>query len=705
MLENTFIHLPGVGRVREREYWAQGIRSWNDLEANLSSSPPLFPDQQLHPLLGEIARSREALLSGNIAYFAQRLPRSEHYRIALSVPESTLFLDIETTGLSTYYDHITLVGGSVGSGYICYLTATHKAKIKSLLESAKCLVTFNGSLFDLKFLLKELPAVQLPQAHVDLRFLAARLGYRGGQKEIERIFQIRRSSDVSEVQGELAPVLWHEYQLGNRESAKKLVLYNQYDVLGMRPILDKLIQELIAKEGLPLPSEQIPRFTQTPKKLSWTTKRHEDPIHRIYLPKKIGGGKPKVHFKDLTPQEMGRKLRFVGIDLTGSESRPTGWCFLNGSHAMTKLLSSDEDILVQSLIVKPDVVSIDSPLSLPKGRLSVKDEDPGRVEFGIMRQCERELKRRGVNVYPALIPSMQNLTARGMHLANRFRAMGVPVIESYPGAAQDIMGLPRKRASLAQLKNGLAAFGLSGDFVCEMVSHDEVDAVTAAVVGLFFWAGKFEALGSEIEDYLIIPDLEVSNERWMKRIVIGISGPIAAGKTTAARLLETKGFANARFSAVLEELLKERRAIVTRKSLQAIGEEINKNPGQRWLAKKLAHYHGDATMIVIDGLRHPEDHASMVECFGPRFFHVHLSVAENTRRRRYRAMHRSVREFDRAITHPVEAKVEYLAVLAPELIENEGTIEQFRRRLDRFLSQTKRDIKVVDRKREISRCR
>jgi predicted nuclease with RNAse H fold len=44
------------------------------------------------------------------------------------------------------------------------------------------------------------------------------------------------------------------------------------------------------------------------------------------------------------------------------------------------------------------------------------------------------------------LPSMQGLTRRGMALAVRLRDLGVPVIESYPGAAQDIMGIPRKRS-------------------------------------------------------------------------------------------------------------------------------------------------------------------------------------------------------------------------------------------------------------------
>jgi len=53
-----------------------------------------------------------------------------------------------------------------------------------------------------------------------------------------------------------------------------------------------------------------------------------------------------------------------------------------------------------------------------------------------MRYCERILKKRGVNVYPSLIPSMQRLTARGIQLANNFRSLGIPVIESYPGAGR-----------------------------------------------------------------------------------------------------------------------------------------------------------------------------------------------------------------------------------------------------------------------------
>ena len=281
---------------------------------------------------------------------------------------------------------------------------------------------------------------------------------------------------------------------------------------------------------------------------------------------------------------------------------------------------------------KPDLISIDSPLSLPKGRTAVTDDDPGRQMFGITRECERILKKRGVNVYPSLIQSMQALTARGIRLATHFRNLGVPVIESYPGAAQDIMNIPRKRADLALLKAGLVEFGISGDFLDQEVSHDELDAITSAAVGLFFMSGKFEALGNEDEEYLIIPDIKREKILGARRKVVGLSGPISSGKTTAGKYLQSLGFAYGRYSQVLQTLLQERGIPVTRESLQRVGEEVYEGRGQRWLGLELIKRLPETGDLVIDGLRHPEDHSLLVEKFGADFLHIHVEAPESLRR-------------------------------------------------------------------------
>jgi predicted nuclease with RNAse H fold len=100
---------------------------------------------------------------------------------------------------------------------------------------------------------------------------------------------------------------------------------------------------------------------------------------------------------------------------------------------------------------------------------------------------------------------MQMLTHRGIKLATELRKVGCKVIESYPGAAQDILGIPRKKASLQELKWGLSRSGITGDFLTAHITHDEVDAITSALVGLFYLADDYIALGTPAEGYLIVP--------------------------------------------------------------------------------------------------------------------------------------------------------------------------------------------------------
>ena len=175
-----------------------------------------------------------------------------------------------------------------------------------------------------------------------------------------------------------------------------------------------------------------------------------------------------------------------------------------------------------------------------------------------MRECERILHRRGIKSYPCLIQSMQKLTQRGMLLAEKFRKIGVPVIESYPGAAQDIMSIPRKQAGLDYLVEGLREFGLTGDFTSITVSHDELDAITSAIVGHFFWVGMYEGLGNPDEEYLIIPNLNANYKFWLSRKVVGLSGQIASGKTTVTECLSKNGYVSSRYSQVLKNMLSKR---------------------------------------------------------------------------------------------------------------------------------------------------
>jgi predicted nuclease with RNAse H fold len=103
---------------------------------------------------------------------------------------------------------------------------------------------------------------------------------------------------------------------------------------------------------------------------------------------------------------------------------------------------------------------------------------------------------------------MQKLTVRGIKLANYFREIGYEVIESYPGAAQDILGIPRKRIDLPELETDLRDIGIKPCAKSEAITHDEIDALVCALVGFFYLAESYEALGNEEEGYLSLPVFE-----------------------------------------------------------------------------------------------------------------------------------------------------------------------------------------------------
>lgn len=591
---------------------------------------------------------------------------------ALADPGRVVFLDVETTGLSWYYDELTIVGWACDGKYQFQVEGDDPALLLEALRTAQTLITFNGTLFDLRFLKKKFGDIVLPREHIDLRYLAKRVGLVGGQKEIERALGLSTRAGLEDLEGAGAVLLWHRYLRGDRKALARLIDYNRRDVLGMCGILDVVVDRLDVHPDLLLSrarfatsaaiilQQKLPKRALRGTARSVTSSKFET----------VFAGTPAEHAK------------IIGIDLTGSESRPTGWCTLRGSEAETLRICTDEEMLARVLAERPALISIDSPLSIPFGRSSVEDSDPGREQYGIMRRCERELKRRGINVYPCLLPSMQGLTRRGMRLAERFRAVGVPVIESYPGAAQDIMAIPRKGAGLEYLRQGLADFGIRGSFVDNPVSHDELDAITSALVGSFFLSGRYEALRGPTEGALIIPDLKAGGRSEM---IIGISGRICAGKTTTARILEERGFAYTRFSQVIDEEILSRGEVPDRENRQRVGTEIHNQKGQRWLCEKVLERVGDKRMIVVDGLRFPEDHAFFVERFGRDFVHIYITAAEELRIRRYQDSEQDGRAYETVDKEPVEAKIEELSRLATTGIDNDSSVAQLERKVLNYL--------------------
>lgn len=200
---------------------------------------------------------------------------------------------------------------------------------------------------------------------------------------------------------------------------------------------------------------------------------------------------------------MTRKSVVVGIDLAGSEKRPTGFCAMDRKMSIRSsiLLYIDEEIIERVGTAGPEVVSIDAPLGMPSGRKSLEDRRGPHL-----RKCDRALLKMGIRIFPLTLGPMRMLTSRGIRLKKTFEGMGSRVIEVYPGGAQDILKIPRKHEGLRVLREALERIGVKG--MNEEMTGDELDAVTSALVGLMYLRGEYLALGDEDEGLMIIPKLK-----------------------------------------------------------------------------------------------------------------------------------------------------------------------------------------------------
>ncbi len=187
----------------------------------------------------------------------------------------------------------------------------------------------------------------------------------------------------------------------------------------------------------------------------------------------------------------------IGLDLAGSEARPSGLCILRDMSAVTCVLYSDEEIIQSIEDSKPKIIAIDAPLTLPKGRKSLEQRSSIHL-----RECDRELLKRRIRFFPLTLGPMRKLTARGIRLRKILEKKGFKVIEVYPGGAQDVLGIPRKQHGLDKLRKGLRKTGIKG--LHDRMTHDELDAVTSALVGKMFLEDRTETFG-RIDGQIVMP--------------------------------------------------------------------------------------------------------------------------------------------------------------------------------------------------------
>ena len=92
-------------------------------------------------------------------------------------------------------------------------------------------------------------------------------------------------------------------------------------------------------------------------------------------------------------------------------------------------------------------------------------------------------------------------------------------------------------------------------------------------------------------------------EKKTKRLIIGLTGPIAAGHGIVAEYLKKKGFYYSSTSDRIREECRRRGVEITRDSLQRISDELRRKFGPEILAKRTWDIIKDYPLAVIDSIR------------------------------------------------------------------------------------------------------
>ncbi len=207
-----------------------------------------------------------------------------------------------------------------------------------------------------------------------------------------------------------------------------------------------------------------------------------------------------------TGDRTGAPRLTVGIDLRSGPRYPTGLAVMDRSRRLHRLqvARGDDEILEAIADAEPALIAIDAPLGLPEGRCCT-DQACDCARHGIMREVDRVCAAAGYRPFPTLLPSMVKLTERGIRLHAILSAAGHDVVEVYPGMAQDILGIPRKGRGVDGLRRGLKRAGVLGIPRARRVTHDELDAVTCALVAQLRLAEATETMGPGVPVPLVLP--------------------------------------------------------------------------------------------------------------------------------------------------------------------------------------------------------
>jgi len=233
MLQNTFIHIQGIGTITEQRIWDSGLKHWDTFLDDISIS---LSGKRKYLLNEGIEESKRNLYQDNPVYFSKCLSSNQSWRLFPEFRASTVYLDIETTGLDRHFNDITTIALYDGHEIKTYVHGQNLDDFIDEIYKYNVIVTYNGKSFDIPFI-ESFFKIRLNHAQIDLRYVLYSIGYRGGLKGCERQLGMDRG-DLKDIDGFFAVLLWDEYQrTGDQKALDTLLAYNIQDTVTLERLM------------------------------------------------------------------------------------------------------------------------------------------------------------------------------------------------------------------------------------------------------------------------------------------------------------------------------------------------------------------------------------------------------------------------------------------------------------------------------------
>jgi uncharacterized protein len=237
MLEQTFVHIQGIGYVTEQRLWRAGVTDWAAACGCTAGPEGFFAGRRWDDVRRQCEASQGHLSRREHRHFAGTLASRDQWRAFPDFRDRCAYVDIETTGMDAW-STVTVVGVYDGLRTYTFVTGDNMDELPERLGQYAMLVTFNGATFDLPFLRRRFKGLELEQLHVDLRWPLAKLGYKGGLKSIERAISLPRDPDIANLDGFDAVLLWEAYKAGDQASLDLLIKYNTADIVNLETLME-----------------------------------------------------------------------------------------------------------------------------------------------------------------------------------------------------------------------------------------------------------------------------------------------------------------------------------------------------------------------------------------------------------------------------------------------------------------------------------